>query len=355
MNSNKSLRTLIYIYLFTILLDAIFRKWVFPSYSAPIMMIKEVVAIIIFFAGSKFWNTFTFWEKGFLIVGFIAFLTTLLWGHQNLLIATYGCLPFFFGVTVSFIIYRALEYEDLMKIGKILVYISIVNSILIIIQFNLPVMHVLNYTGGSVEENVAEKTASELAGVFRPSGIFMHPAHNGPFIFISYLFTLYFLFINNKVVNRVVLIAAFILTSIAVFCSCSRSTVFYFIGGSVYFLIFCIRSRIWNKKVFITLVCLIPIVFLFFTSSLGKQAVENMNERFEIASETQYLGQSTTQGTLSDIAYRMVIYHVNAIIDPHTLDGDEVPFWGYGQGLSTQVGGRIDRCTKACRLYVSRV
>ena len=70
-------------------------------------------------------------------------------------------------------------------------------------------------------------------------------------------------------------------------------------------------------------------------------ATDTILARFADASVDQYAGKGTIEGTLLDLYYRNVVYNIEAIINPKTFDGETIPFWGYGQGMSTQVGGRL--------------
>ena len=76
-------------------------------------------------------------------------------------------------------------------------------------------------------------------------------------------------------------------------------------------------------------------------SKLGSSAINNVSKRFDEASRVQYGKVSTSEGTLNDIFYRNIWYNVDAVLDPHTIDGNSIPFWGYGQGMSTQIGGKL--------------
>ena len=86
---------------------------------------------------------------------------------------------------------------------------------------------------------------------------------------------------------------------------------------------------------------LIPILFIVTLSPVGNKAIDNLERRFTEASKVQSGNISTTEGTLNDLWNRNVVYNVEALINPHTMDGNSIPFMGYGQGLSTQIGGKI--------------
>lgn len=336
----SGLRVLVYLYIYSIVFDGIFRKWLLPQYSTPIMAVKQVLAAIIFVYGYRYWKYFTGWERASLAIGFIAFLTTLAFGHGNIYVALYGCLPFFFGIPLCLIISKILYKDDLIRIGKVFVFVLFVNSILIIAQYNLPITHILNYTAGDVER-IEDYAISELAGGFRPMGIFYHGTHNSLFSLVALSFLLYFYFFRKGIANKLFLIVVLVLDIVASVCSVSRTNIFLHIGLIAFF--FLVISNFKTKRNFVLSILIFLPIFYFFVqkTTFFTGAIENLENRFENASEAQYAGESTLQGTINDVWYRSVQYHLNAIIDPKTFDDQSPPFWGFGQGMSTQIGGRL--------------
>lgn len=334
------IRTLIFAYVLTILFDGIFRKWILPDYSTPIMMVKQFIALAICGYGLPYFAKMSIWEKSFFAVGVMVFITTFLFGHQNIFVALYGCLPYWFGLPVCFIMGQVLNYTDLRKIARLVVRTSIINSLLLILQFNLPVTHWLNYQGGEMDVNIIGFTVSSLEGGFRPSGLFVYNSQNAMFQMLALSFMLFYLFLKSNNKHNRVIIPALILNILSLPFSVSRTNIFYQIGVVAFFIVFCLQK---SRRVRVLKVSAIAIIILAILSSLPMvgSALRSINARFDNASEVQYGRVSTTEGTIRDIWNRNVVYNFEALIDPHTIEGDEVPFWGYGQGMSTQVGGRL--------------
>lgn len=339
-NRPSFLLFLIQAYLFAVLFDAILRKWLLPELSSQIMMVKQIIAILIVFTGMSFAKKFSGWEKSFAIVGFCVFITSLIAGHGDLTVTLYGCLPYWFGLTTSHVIGYTLNKKDLLDISKFLIYISIFNSLLIIIQYLLPVNNILNYTGGEVAENIRGLSAAKLAGIYRPAGIFMHATQSGLFMLSSFALILYFLLIETKYIKRKIIIAACFLDVIACVCSVSRTVIFMHIGTFLFFSYFCSQGDFF-KKTFKFILYATPIIIVLMLTQFGKNATNNIIARFDEASRVQYSKKSTIEGSLADLWDRNAAYNVNAIINPHTIKGDTIPFWGYGQGISTQIGGKL--------------
>ncbi len=333
------MRSLVNAYLFLIIYDGVFRKWIFPSYSNIIMVLKVAVACLIVFRGAKYLSKATWWEKSFAIVGVIVFLLTLLVGHQNLLVDIWGCIPYWFGLTVCFVLGRILTKPDLMTIGRYTVYAGIIHSILVTIQHFLPVNHFLN-SGDDAKERFANYYAYQLGGGFRPSGIFMSNTAGSLFLLCAFSFALYFMLVNRTVMNRRMVVVAVILMVASTVFAVSRTEVFLILGMTAFVFITCLQGR--ARKNFIrSLVVMIPLVAVLWFTPTFQRALDNMGDRFDSASRSVSKQESTFMGNLEDIYNRNVVYVVKALVDPHTLGGEVPPFFGYGQGMSTQVGGRL--------------
>ena len=339
-DTKKILRKFIYLFLLLLLFDGALRKWMFISFSAPIMMLKEILAIIICLIGLPYFPKMSNWEKTFFFVGVCVFITTLLFGHHNIIVAMYGCLPYWFGLPICFIIGKILNYQDLMRIGKLMIYTSILNSVLLILQFNLPVEHFLNYQGSEIDERIIGYSVSSLDGLFRPGGLFMHSSQNAVFQMLPLAYMLYFIFLQDSGKNRKISIFALVIQIISLPFAISRTTIFCHAGILAFFFLFGLPKA--NKMTLIKYIPLIIVglMILSYVPSVN-EALNSMSNRFTNASQSQFDDLTTAEGTLKDLYNRNIVYNLRALIQPKTLDGEDVPFWGFGQGMSTQVGGRL--------------
>ena len=336
----KVTRWLILFFLLSIIYDGVFRKWLLAPFSVPLMMVKQVIAILICLNNFSVFPRMSVWEKSFIFVGTIAFLTTLAFGHQNLTVAIYGCLPFWFGLPICFIISNKIQVSDLIAYIKIVIYSSILNSVLMILQFQLSPSHILNYRGGEVDARIQDMSVSDMSGLFRPAGLFMHDVQSNLFMLLSLVLILYCLLFNKYIISRKTLIIAFLLEMFACVCSASRTCIFLHFGTILFFVFYCMKRK--NLRILFKMsYVLIPILFIVTLSPVGNKAIDNLERRFTAASKVQSGNISTTEGTLNDLWNRNVVYNVEALINPHTMDGNSIPFMGYGQGLSTQIGGKI--------------
>ena len=86
------------------------------------------------------YSEMTIWEKSIVFIGFIAFLTTLMFGHQNVIVAIYGCLPFWFGMPLCYIIGKKLHADDVAFILKLILSFNFINSFIgysLILEYDL--------------------------------------------------------------------------------------------------------------------------------------------------------------------------------------------------------------------------
>ena len=329
----------IYLFVLLILYDGVFRKWLLPGMSNELMVLKILVAFFIIISGHRYLNRLTFWDWGLVILGTIGFLTTLIFGHGNITVALWGCLPFWL-IPVCPIISKALNRKDIFIIMEIFVYTAIVNFFFTVFEFSQPLDSFINQESLENEE-LNDLSAGELAGLFRPSGIFIHNSQSCSFVLLAFSFCLYLYYSKGKTINKTALYLAMISCLLTPLFTVSRTMVFYVIGMILVFFYFSLaKGRL--HKVFIPILIGLMALPLFFSTQIGDSAVVNMLNRFENASlATTGENVSSGYGNLEDIFNRTVVYKLKAITDPHTLDGEVPPFFGFGQGMSTQVGGRL--------------
>ena len=141
-------------------------------------------------------------------------------------------------------------------------------------------------------------------------------------------------------IRKYVLTIAIILELIAVVFSSSRTNVFVHLIVFSFFFFFTTNAK--RKMKFLKVVVLsLPLLIAIVSTNLLESAFDNLGSRFENASQSQYRGVSTLEGTINDLIYRGVICNLDALIEPKTFSGEDPPFWGFGQGMGTQVGGRL--------------
>jgi len=329
------------------MLEGIFRKWLMPPLATPIMVAKQVLACYMLFRGYQKGYIKSAWATFSTVLGFIGFCTTMLFGHQNLLVAIFGCLQWWFGIPLCFYIKNVLRREDMVKMMRFTFFFAIAHFVVTALQFNSPTTSLINLQIGGEIKETAETDISIMAGGFRPIGLFGYSTMSGAFDIFAFAVILFYLFRGNymskedKPVKPLYVNIALLLYITTLMFSVSRGLIFQTIIVVLFFSFhaWTLVSKMKHGIRYLAVaVIAIPVVL---SIPSMQRAITNMQNRFDNASESQYAGQSTTKGSINDVLSRSVFYTINAILDPRTLNGDEVPFFGYGQGLSTQIGGKL--------------
>jgi len=328
---------LLYLFIISTLYTGVIRKWILPDLSTYLIILPQIFSILVCIFLRK--NVvFSVWEKAFFYCGIVVFATTMIFGHQNIWVGVYGCLPYWFGLTTCCILGQSITKHDLVNVCKLIVITSIINSIVCIIQFYSPVGSFINADNVYIEHALDSEIAGFVPG-FRGTGIFMHSSQIPIVYAISFTILLYNLFVN-RFMNKWLCYATIAFEFISMPFFVSRTNVIVHVFIAIFFFGTCYSKKIKKKLLYGIPIAIIAITIIYSTDA-GYQAVKAMSVRFSNAASSLYEGSTTTEGTLRDLFHRNITYNVKALVSPSTVDGRDVPFWGYGQGMSTQIGGRL--------------
>lgn len=331
MNSNQSqnslsqLKKAVWIYFFLLIFEGALRKWVLPGLATPLLIIRDPLAL---------WILFKVWEKGLMpsspyltgmvILGLLGILTALFFGHGSLPVAMFGARILVIQFPLIFAIGRIFDKEDVLEMGRILLWISIPMAILIALQFYSPQSAWVNRGVGGDSMGAGFSGAN---GFFRPPGTFSFTSGNSTFFAFVAAFVVYFWL--NPAVNKLVLVCATIAVLAAIPLSISR-TLFFSIGISVFFAV--VATLVNGKNagkiigagigIFIALAVLSQISFF-------QTATEAFTSRFTNANDTE----GGLQGTIGD---RYLGGMISAL-----ANSAQQPFFGYGIGMGTNVGSML--------------
>lgn len=350
---NKYIGYLITIIIYLLLFDSIFRKWVMPGLSSAIALIKVPLLVILLFLIARKGIHFSKISLAFFYLGIAAFITALFWGHHNIYVALWGCYPYLISIPVGYAIAKYLKEDDIERIGKLFVIVAFVNVAITAIQFNLPLDHFLNRTTWDEKEALAASkgySVEDLAGGFRPRGLFMITFQSNYIMQVGYAFFLYFGLIKRKYPYWFVGLGALFLFTNGIF-SVSRGF-FLNICILIAFLLWALWDRIktYNKLISFSTVFAILALPTILATPIFSSAINNMSTRFSNAAETNGAEgrdlKETIHGSLNDMYWRFLGQNIKAVTHPETLDGNDVPFWGYGSGLSTQAASKFLKMEK---------
>lgn len=164
----RSLRLLIWLYFWLLLCEGALRKWVFPSMSTPLLLVRDPVVVLIYLVALTK-GVFPFNRYILLIVALAGLsLVASLMVFDHLGIILYGLRTDFLHLPLIFLIPKVLNHEDVTRIGRWFLLLSVPMTFLVIWQFVSPQGAWINAAAGG------ELSGQMIAtgGRIRPAGTF---------------------------------------------------------------------------------------------------------------------------------------------------------------------------------------
>jgi hypothetical protein len=316
----------IWIYFFLIIFEGALRKWVLPGLATPLLLIRDPVALWLLVKSMRGGLLpANIYLKAMVIVCIIAIFTTLFWGHGNLAVTLFGARILILHFPLIFVIGNIFDRRDVENMGKAIVFITIPMAILTALQFYSPQGAWVNRGIGGDENGAG---FSGAMGYFRPSGTFSFTNGNSLFFSLAASFILFF-WLDPKKINKIILIAATLGLLSAIPLSISRALLFSCIVSVVFAIIGMFRNpKFLGRLALIGIVGFVSVAVLsqtkFFHTSM-----EAFTDRFNTASEAE----GGTSGVIGD---RYIGGMVSSI-----LGINNVPFFGFGMGMGTNVGAML--------------
>ncbi len=323
---NHLIKRGIWIYFILLIFEGALRKWVLPGLATPLLVVREPVALWLLFAASrKGLLPSNIYMNATFIIGVISFFTALFLGHGNINVALFGARIMLIQFPLIFVIGRVFNREDVEKIGTILIYISIPMVLLIAAQFYSPQSAWVNRGVGG---DVSGGGFSGAMGYLRPPGTFSFTNGVSQFFSLDACFVFYFWLVPNKI-NRIILIAATVGLIASISLSISRTLLFSIIVSAAFavFAMFC-NPRLIGRGIMFCAMAVLGLGILSQTKFF-KTSSEAFGSRYEDAGKQE----GGTKGVLGD---RYLGGLMSAV-----LGSSDVPFFGYGLGMGTNVGANL--------------
>jgi len=320
----KKLKIGIWVYFVLWLTEGALRKWVFPSLATPLLIVRDPVAIWLLYIA---WKNNTFPTNKYVLTLFvitiISVVSAVLIGHGSLLVALYGARIYIIHFPVAFIIGQTFDRTDVLKIGKVVLWLTVPMAILIYLQFYSPQSAFVNR---GVGDDIKGAGFQGALGYFRPPGVFSFETGNNQFFSFVAAFVLYFL-LNQKEVWRYLLFAAAAGLLIAIPLSISRTLVAQ-VGICVIFLLsFILRNSKYLGRFIAAGLVLLLLVLVLSNTSFIQTPIDALTTRISNADASEGGIGNTAKRLLADID-----------VPFQTLD---FPFFGYGIGMGTNAGAKI--------------
>lgn len=323
-NTEKKIKRCFWIFVFLLLTEGIFRRWLLPELNNLFLVIRDPIVIYVVLLGYLKGYLKGLIPNLFMVLGGLTFLSALFFGHGNIVVAFYGVRIIFFYFPFIYVCSRVLNRDDILKTGSILVKMIIPMIILNIVQFFSPQSSFVNIGVGGSEEGAGFGGAM---GYYRPPGIFSFISALTDYYACAFVFLLYFL-MDNKVakkfgLTRVLLIVSLIGFVISLAVCISRTHVVQ-TAYIMFFFLFILINQPSKLRVILPLFVL---VFISIPILLLNENVQLFAEvffaRFDSANETEGgLGSSAVERTFG--------WMFRAI--------EKAPTSGFGTGLFSNFG-----------------
>ncbi len=320
------IKTGIWIYFFLLIFEGALRKWVVPSLSTPLLVIRDPVAVWVIFLAIRN-NRFRLNSilTGVMLIGFISIFTALFAGHGNIAVAIFGARIFLIHFPLIFIIGNVFNLEDVIKMGKMLLWISIPMSLLITLQFYSPQTAWVNK---GVGDDTGGAGFSGALGFFRPPATFSFITGTIAFYSLVACYVFYFL-LNTKLINKLLLYGATAGLLIAIPLSISRTLFFTVIVTLIFTVIAVSRNSKYFGRVVMGSVGMVIILLALGTTTAFQTATEAFTHRFDVA--------NTTEGGLQNV---LADRYLGGMIEA-LQNSSQQSFFGVGIGMGTNVGSML--------------
>lgn len=319
----------VWLYLFLLIFEGALRKWFLPSLATPLLIARDPIVIWLVFVGlSKGWL-----RNGYvvtiMIVSTLSLMLSLAVGHGNLFVGFFGWRIYFFHIPFVFVLAKLLDRNDVLLMGKFLMYISIFMTAIIVMQFYSPSTAWINIGIGG------EGTSgfSGAMGYMRPSGTFSFTSGYVAFQGLIGCLLCFYLFMNDSL-EKLYKLSPYLLFSalgayiISIPMSISRTHFFQTAVFLMFVFVVVLFKRKYNSK-FMS-VAIIGIIAFVAVSALGlmDESMEAFTSRLEGANRSE-------GGVEGVIGNRYIGGLLNGLIN------FDIPFAGFGIGLGTNAGASM--------------
>lgn len=322
----KFIKVLIWLYIVLLIFEGALRKWVLPSLSDPLLIVRDPIVLAIyvaaFFAGRFPLNGFIFATAALAVASAAG---SVFGGQSNPLVIAYGIRINYLHVPLIWIMARVLTRKDVERIGCFLLLVAIPMTLVMIMQFRSPMNAPINRGIGGGEGG----QIFGAMGRIRPPGFFSFIT--GPQVFYP-LVAAYFL--HQATANRrlwwPVLIACGLAVIVALPVSISRTAMLATVIVGIVFVLSMSRAGIGLGSKFKTILTLGVV-------AVGVSFLPIFDE-----ARTVFLSRWTTAAGGEDRDAWGGIF--GRIIGGFTQPfhwASVAPFFGYGIGIGSNVGARL--------------
>lgn len=329
MNNLRKVQLLLWAYFWLLIFEGALRKWIFPGLSNPLLVIREPICILAIAVGWRFLRHSPWWGwvVGLWSIAALAVVFAVFGGHGDLSTALYGARILILHFPLIFLFPLVFDRDNVWAFAKALLVVCIPMTVLIAMQYSLPQSHFLNVAPGGDEGG----GFSGALGKFRPSGTFSFT--NGVSSFYplaAAAFAAWITAIPSKPSGWIWASAAALIIALPI--SISR-TIFFSYTLVAGFAI--AAAALSGQAIRNFLIGSVIVAALFVAVSqlpLFQDAREAFDARWQMATEIEG-GDDGVSGVLTHRVGGAFLRGIKTI--------PEVPFFGVGVGIGTNVGAKL--------------
>lgn len=300
------LKKLFWLYFLLLILEGALRKWIVPQLSAPLLVIRDPVSIMIIWEAYRTRKWPSRWSVLMAVVAIVIiglFSLQIALGDNPFLVGLYGLRSYLLPFPVIFIMGENLDDEDLLNLGRCVLWLLLPTCLLAVGQYLTPSDSFLN--------KGAYANASQIAYVgmhVRASGTFSFAIGLVEFATLAGAFVFYGI-IREKLAKKWLIWASAFALIVIVPTSGQRTLVVQLAA-----VLGCVAmSAMMGVSQFVKVTrIIIPIFILFILASflpVFKDATQSMGDRFTLGASSE---GGTQQSALYDRTIRPVISAVDA-------------------------------------------
>lgn len=321
-------KRLVWVYFFLLIFEGALRKWVVPGLSAPLLLIRDPIVILIYIVALE---NRLFPENGFLTGCLIlASLSALLSCLQMISLSLpakvliYGLRTDFLHLPLIFLLPKILKTEDLNRMGKWILWISVPMALLMVDQFRSSPDAWINRIAGT---GAGQQLGTAL-GKIRPPGTFSFVSGAVSYFALVIAFLGYAITNGRTSFQRWLVITSALGTGLALAVSGSRSMILS--AGLVVAAWVVGIAATRQVAAGISRIILLCFCAAFLAAQIGE--TEIFDEGMNVLS-TRFKAASGTESDSGGMAGRFL----DSLLSP-LRSIEAVPLLGNGLGLGTNVG-----------------
>lgn len=325
-------RKMIWIYLWLLIFEGALRKWFLPGLAQPLLLVREPIVIFLMLRAIQGGLLTSVWARAMMFVSTISLILTFFVGHHNALVGLFGWRIYFFHFPFMFVMGHVLTRDDLMKMIRFILLLSIPMTILVVLQFYSPQTAWVNRGIGGDMEGAG---FSGALGYFRPPGTFSFTSGYVCFQAVVCPALLYYVVMNTNLQEKykfpqwvVYVMMVCFLISIPV--SISRTHMFQTVAFLLFFAFATIRTSYMKEKLIGAIFLSVITVAFLLVTGWADTPLQAFTSRFEGASNAE---GGAIEGSIGNRFFGSFFRGLENAL--------KMPTFGHGLGLGTNVGSKM--------------